>query len=56
MSPRVLFIAILCAALGCGLIAGVFFAFSTFVMPALGTERTNADASALLRRWVQGLH
>lgn len=26
---------ILVAALGCGLVAGVFFAFSTFVMPAL---------------------
>lgn len=25
----------LCAALGCGLMAGVFFAFSAFVMPAL---------------------
>jgi uncharacterized membrane protein len=25
----------LVAALGCGLVAGVFFAFSTFVMPAL---------------------
>lgn len=24
------------SALGCGLVAGVFFAFSTFVMPALG--------------------
>jgi uncharacterized membrane protein len=26
----------LVAALGCGLVAGIFFAFSTFVMPALG--------------------
>lgn len=26
----------LAAALGCGLVAGVFFAFSSFVMPALG--------------------
>jgi len=25
----------LLVALGCGLVAGVFFAFSTFVMPAL---------------------
>lgn len=24
-----------CVATGCGLVAGVFFAFSTFVMPAL---------------------
>jgi uncharacterized membrane protein len=27
---------VLAAALGCGLMAGVFFAFSSFVMPALG--------------------
>ena len=27
---------VLVAALGCGLVGGVFFAFSTFVMPALG--------------------
>lgn len=32
MSPPVT----LAAALGCGLIAGTFFAFSSFVMPALG--------------------
>lgn len=32
----VLYIATLSAALGCGLVAGVFFAFSSFVMPALG--------------------
>ncbi len=31
----VLYAATLVTALGCGLIAGVFFAFSTFVMPAL---------------------
>ena len=31
----VLYAAMLATALGCGLIAGVFFAFSTFVMPAL---------------------
>ncbi|MGH3086526.1 MAG: DUF1772 domain-containing protein [Rubrobacteraceae bacterium] len=30
-----LYVATLAAALGCGLIAGVFFAFSSFVMPAL---------------------
>ncbi|HSM81144.1 MAG TPA: anthrone oxygenase family protein [Nodosilinea sp.] len=28
----------LCTALGCGLVAGAFFAFSTFVMPALGQQ------------------
>jgi uncharacterized membrane protein len=32
---ELLFILTLCSALGCGLIAGVFFAFSTFVMKAL---------------------
>lgn len=32
---RVMFAVALCAALGAGLIAGVFFAFSSFVMPAL---------------------
>jgi uncharacterized membrane protein len=30
-----LFAATLVTALGCGLVAGVFFAFSSFVMPAL---------------------
>jgi uncharacterized membrane protein len=32
----VLFAATLATALGCGLVAGVFFAFSSFVMPAMG--------------------
>ena len=31
----VLYIATVLTALGCGLIAGAFFAFSSFVMPAL---------------------
>src|SRR3712207_9179409 len=31
----VFYAATLATALGCGLVAGVFFAFSTFVMPAL---------------------
>ena len=35
MSPQSLFALKLLTALGCGLAAGVFFAFSTFVMPAL---------------------
>jgi uncharacterized membrane protein len=34
-SDRLVFALTLCAALGCGLIAGVFYAFSTFVMRAL---------------------
>ncbi|HTE52591.1 MAG TPA: anthrone oxygenase family protein [Kofleriaceae bacterium] len=36
MSDRVIPMVTLGAALGCGLVAGVFFAFSSFVMPALG--------------------
>ena|SRR6516165_9938625 len=37
MMPRILSLATLGTALGCGLIAGAFFAFSTFVMKALGS-------------------
>jgi uncharacterized membrane protein len=37
MMPRVLSLATLGTALGCGLIAGAFFVFSTFVMKALAT-------------------
>ena len=37
MTPRILPLATLGTALGCGLIAGAFFAFSTFVMKALAT-------------------
>ena len=37
MIPRVLSLTVLGTALGCALIAGAFFAFSTFVMKALGT-------------------
>jgi uncharacterized membrane protein len=35
MVDTAVFVLILAAALGCALIAGTFFAFSTFVMPAL---------------------
>ncbi len=35
MTSKLLFTVILLSALGCGLIGGVFFAFSTFVMKAL---------------------
>ena len=35
MSDRVLVVMTFGSALGCGLIAGVFFAFSSFVMKAL---------------------
>lgn len=53
---------ILCAALGCGAIAGVFLAFSNFVMPALGrlppAEGVRAMQSinqAVLNRWFLGV-
>jgi uncharacterized membrane protein len=36
MSDRMQNILILISALGCGLVAGVFFAFSSFIMEALG--------------------
>jgi uncharacterized membrane protein len=35
------------AAMGCGLIAGVFFAFSTFVMPALARLQANQGIAAM---------
>jgi uncharacterized membrane protein len=35
MADHLLFVVTLLGALGCGLIAGVFFAFSTFIMKAL---------------------
>ncbi len=53
---------ILCAALGSGLIAGVFLAFSNFVMPALGrlpaAQGVRAMQSinvAVLNRWFLGV-
>ena len=36
MVDRVIFVLVFASAIGCGLIAGAFFAFSTFVMRALG--------------------
>ncbi|WP_240488418.1 DUF1772 domain-containing protein [Labilithrix luteola] len=51
----------LCAVLGCALIAGVFFAFSTFVMPALARLQTGQGIAAMqsinitvLNRWFLG--
>lgn len=53
--------ATLVAALGCGLVAGVFFAFSTFVMPALsrvpaptGIEAMQAINVAAINTWLMG--
>lgn len=38
---RILYVANFAAALGSGLVAGIFFAFSTFVMGALGLMACN---------------
>ena len=43
----VLYAATLVTALGCGLIAGVFFAFSSFVMPALKRLPTEGGIAAM---------
>ena len=44
---RILYVAIFAAALGSGLVAGIFFAFSTFVMGALGRLPQAAGISAM---------
>ena len=44
---QVLFALTLLAALGCGLIAGVFFAFSSFVMKALARLPASAGIAAM---------
>lgn len=44
---NVLFVLTLCAALGSGLMAGVFFAFSTFVMRALAILNPTAGIEAM---------
>jgi uncharacterized membrane protein len=43
----VLYAATLVTALGCGLVAGAFFAFSSFVMPALGRLPTAEGIAAM---------
>jgi uncharacterized membrane protein len=55
---QLLFSVVLVAALGCGLIAGVFFAFSTFVMKALarlaaaeGIRAMQAINIVVVRSW-----
>ncbi len=40
-------VALLIAAVGCGMVAGVFFAFSSFVMPALKQLRTVQGIAAM---------
>ena len=44
---RLLYIATFAAALGSGLVAGIFFAFSTFVMGALARIQQAAGISAM---------
>lgn len=58
MVDDVLFVLTLATALGCGLIAGVFFAFSSFVMkalarlpPAQGIAAMQSINVAVLNRW-----
>ena len=43
----VLYAAMLVSALGCGLVAGVFFAFSSFIMPALKRLETAQGIAAM---------
>jgi uncharacterized membrane protein len=47
MLDRYLFSLTFTAAIGCGLIAGVFFAFSTFVMPALARLQPDRGIAAM---------
>lgn len=47
MLDRSLFTLTFTAAIGCGLMAGVFFAFSTFVMPALARLQTTQGIAAM---------
>lgn len=45
--PNLSFLLTLAAALGCGLVAGIFLAFSNFVMSALERLPANAGAAAM---------
>ncbi|MEO8630771.1 MAG: anthrone oxygenase family protein, partial [Betaproteobacteria bacterium] len=47
MTDRLVFALTLCAAIGCGLVAGVFYAFSTFVMRALSRIPPQAGIAAM---------
>lgn len=56
--PSAIFALTIAAALGCGLAAGVFFAFSTFVMPGLrglpvpqGVAAMKSINEAAINRW-----
>src|SRR5215203_1545051 len=47
MISHVLLALTLAAAIGCGLVGGIFFAFSTFVMAALGRLPTDHGIAAM---------
>jgi uncharacterized membrane protein len=47
MIHNVRFFSMFFAAIGCGLVAGVFFAFSTFVMPALARLQPSQGITAM---------
>jgi uncharacterized membrane protein len=47
MNDRWLFVLLLAAAIGSAMIAGLFYAFSTFIMQALGRLPTAAGAAAM---------
>ncbi len=47
MLDRSLFFLTFTAAIGCGLVAGVFFAFSTFIMSALARLKPNQGIAAM---------
>jgi uncharacterized membrane protein len=60
--PRALSLLTLGSALGCGIMAGTFFAFSTFVMPALAKLPSSQGIAAMqsinvvvLNRWFLGV-
>jgi uncharacterized membrane protein len=63
MTPDSWFLALkLCTALGCGLVAGVFFAFSAFVMqalaqppPAQGIATMQAINITVINPWFMGV-
>lgn len=62
MSHRLITLVTLGSALGCGLVAGVFFAFSTFIMPALarlpaaqGILAMNSINVTVINRWFLGV-
>ena len=57
-----LFVLTLCSVLGCGLMAGVFFAFSTFIMralarlqPAQGIEAMQSINRTVINPWFLGV-